>query len=47
MDHRNVTCRHGAALLTTRRELEEEQAHREAVLALQTINQVSAPAGDS
>jgi len=38
----------GTALLITRRELEEErQAHREAVLALETINQVSAPAGDS
>jgi nucleoside recognition membrane protein YjiH len=38
----------GAALLITRRELEEErQAHRETVLALETIKQVSAPAGDS
>jgi hypothetical protein len=34
----------GAALVVTRRELEEERrAHRESVLAVETINQVSAP----
>ena len=38
----------GSALFVTHRELEEERkAHRETVLALETIKQVSAPAGDS
>jgi len=38
----------GATLLITRRELgNERQAHRETVLALETIKQVSAAAGDS
>jgi len=38
----------GATLLITRRELgKERQAHRETVLALETIKQVSAAAGDS
>jgi hypothetical protein len=38
----------GAALLVTRRELEEErQAHQETVLALETIKQVATPRHDS
>ena len=38
----------GAAIVLTRRELQEErQAHRETVLALETIKQISAPVGDS
>ena len=38
----------GTALVVTHRELEEERkAHRETVLALETIKQVSAPAGGS
>jgi hypothetical protein len=38
----------GAALLLTRRELEEErQAHHETVLALETIKQVATPRNDS
>jgi hypothetical protein len=38
----------GAALTLTRRELEEERkAHRETVLALETVKQVSTPASDS
>ena len=38
----------GSALFVTYRELDEERkAHRETVLALETIKQVSAPAGDS
>ena len=38
----------GAALLVTRRELEEErQAHQETVLALETIKQVATPRNDS
>jgi len=38
----------GAALLFTRRELEEErQAHQETVLALETIKQVATPRHDS
>ncbi len=38
----------GAALLVTRRELEEErQAHQETVLALETIKQVTAPPPES
>ena len=38
----------GAALLITRRELDEErQAHRETVLALETIKQVATPRSDS
>jgi hypothetical protein len=38
----------GAALWTTRRELgDERRAHRETVLALETIKQVSAPPGNS
>lgn len=38
----------GAALLATRRELEEErQAHQETVLALETIKQVATPRNDS
>jgi len=38
----------GSALLITRRELDEErQAHRETVLALETIKQVATPRSDS
>ncbi len=38
----------GGALFVTRRKLDEErQAHRETVLALETINQVSTPRNDS
>jgi hypothetical protein len=38
----------GAAVLVTRRELEEERkAHRETVLALETIKQVATPRSDS
>ena len=38
----------GAAVLITLRELQEErQAHREAIMALETIKQVSAPSDDS
>ena len=38
----------GSALFVTRRDLaEERKAHRETVLALETIKQVSAPVGDS
>jgi hypothetical protein len=38
----------GAALLVTRRQLDEEQrAHRETVLALETIKQVATPRNDS
>ena len=38
----------GAALLVTRRELEEErQGHQETLLALETIKQVATPRNDS
>jgi hypothetical protein len=38
----------GAALLITRRELEEErQGHQETLLALETIKQVATPRNDS
>jgi|GEM_PF-2856015 len=38
----------GAAVLVTRRELEEERkAHRETVLALETIKQVATPRNDT
>ena len=38
----------GAALLVTRRELEEErQAHQETLLALETIKQGATPRNDS